>query len=357
MSQLLSRLQQWFHWNRPRPSYPVALVPTVDWAPVIWGHISSFYRGGWSVAASDRACKECGDRGLAYGKVCVTRGDNHLVQICPLEAQKLTAAQVKEAIAKAVQALGLADKVLVRDGYTDEVEVIVAGEKSTLTGWGTCSARGSYVTFAQISCWGGGGLREMRAPSEQALRVLLHALTLLGFPPGPKHYSHESPVRIEDVVLYAVRWEDPQTGCRYLDVLWRPELVKHHVWYGSSRSDKRIEGAYAGEVLACTPGGDWWPKMSINNRPVYSTIVTTPTAPMLKAKEGFAERAVQTCGYCGNLATRQFMHVRFEESGLEGTFSTGGISYGCDDPACAEKARAQKSLRTEEHGYTQEVWA
>lgn len=371
MFQLIRSLWQRFHKNQPQPcpvvpvsvaapsavSTPtVAPVPTVDWASIIWSYVSSFYKNGWSLAASDRARKECDDRGLAYGKVRITSGDQHSVQLCPLGEQKLTTAQVKDAIAKAVDTLGLTDEVEVRDGYTDEVEVITK-EGSALSGWGTCSARGSYTTFAEANCWGGGGLREMRAASEQALRVLLHALASLGFPAGQKHYSHESPVKIEDVVIYAVRWEDPQTKCRYLDVLWHPEFVKHHILHGSNRSHERTEGAYKGEVLACQSSGDWWPKMTINNRPVYSTIVENPTPHMLEAKEKFAKESVRVCAYCGKPATREFMHVHFEETGDFGGSSMGGISYGCDDPECAAKAREQKSLRTEECSYTQEVWA
>ena len=352
MLQLMRSVWQWFRRNRTSS----VTTPTVDWASIIWGYLSSFHRNARWSTADDRVRKECNDRGLAYGKVRVIGGDRFHIQISPLGEQEMTATEVKDAISNAVNALGLANEVLVRYGHVDEVEVILK-EGSKLAGWSTCSSRGSYTTFAEVNCWRGGGLREMRAASEQALRVLLHALASLGFPAGPKHYSHESSVKIEDIVLYAVRWEDPQTKCRYLDVLWRPAFIRSQVWHGNHRSHERTEGAYKGEVLGCQPSGDWWPKMTINNRPVYSTIVEKPTPHMLETKKKFVQEAVRLCCHCGKLATREFVHVHFEEQGFGGGSSMGSVSYGCDNPDCAAKARDQQSLRTEERPYTQEVWA
>jgi len=331
----------------------------VDWAAVIWAYAQSLWPGGWSLRNSDRADKECGSfgRGLAFGQIRVTKAEQYGVHFTVLGEQKLTTAQLKVALEQALTEQGLSERIRLEPGtFGEGFEGVLVDDKDPLLGHSCCGIRNgvpfSWRMLFSVSCWGGSGLREMEATNVESLRVLLRTAEILGYAAGPKHYANESPVRIEDIVVYAVRWEDPQTKCRYLDVLWRPELEVAG-YTQSWHSEERTEGAFKGQVLACTPGGDWWPKKVINNRPVYAAITQTPTQPMLKAKAKFAADAVRNCSYCGKPATRQFMHSRFEDS-MGG--SMGGITYGCADEACAVKARAQKAIRTTENPFTQEVW-
>ena len=364
MLQLLEKVRQRFHTNRPRPSYPIPAPPAVDWAAVIWAYTQSLWRGGWSLKNSHRAEKECGSfgRGLAFGQVRILKGEQHGVTLTVTGDKKPTAALVREAVVQALREHRLEQRTRLEPGtFGDGLEVVLADDKDPLPAQSSCTIRNggsfSYRSFLRVNCWSGDELREMEAPSLEALGVLVRACEILGFPAGPKHYANETPVRIEDIIVYAVRWEDPQTHCRYLDVLWRPELVVSGWTQGGGPSDERTEGAYEGEVTACTPGGDWWPKRVINNRPVYAAVSETPTPPMLKAKEKFARESVRVCSYCGKPATRQFMHVRFETTGDLGGSSMGGITYGCADEACAAKAHAQNAIRTSEMPFTQDVWA
>ncbi len=332
----------------------------VDWSQIIWAYTQSFWATGWSLKNYDHAAKECRDRGLAFGQLRILEAREYGIKFGLLGEQKLGIVEVKTALQQAVEKAGLAERVTVREGImSDEVIAVLDGvakdddpPSQGCSGWKSGESF-SWRQFLSVRCYQSGGLYEMEAPSEEALRVLVACAEILGFKAGPKHYAYESPVPIEDIIVYAVRWEDPQTGCRYLDVLWRPELVKAQVWHGSGPRDERAEGAYKGEVFACRPGCDWWPKISINNRPVYSTIVNNPTTHMLKAKEKFAKDAVRNCSYCGKLDTREFFHTRVQM----GDSFMGGMTFACDDSVCAEKAKAQKALSTTEHPYQQEVWA
>ncbi|OGG72446.1 hypothetical protein A3A38_02065 [Candidatus Kaiserbacteria bacterium RIFCSPLOWO2_01_FULL_53_17] len=363
--RLTERVGQWLHQSQPRPSYPTATGVAVDWAPIIWAYSRSLWRGGWSPKNSDRVDKECRSRGLAFGQVRVEATEsNGGVTLRLLGGQKITAEQARGALRQAITEAGLVDRLALQDGFSaDEIEANFTRIDDPLPGCGWCKFRGgrsfSGREFLSVSCWGGSGLHEMKAHSIEALRVLIRVAELLGFPAGPKHYAHESPVKIEDIIVYAVRWQDPRSGARYLDVLWRPELVKHQIWHGGGRSDKRTEGAYKGEVFASTSNtsnGDSWPRMTINNRPVYSTIVENPTDPMRATKERFAKESVHVCRYCGKFATLEFMHVNFEHTDSCGSSSMGGISYTCNSPACIDKAKGEKCVRTTEHPYLPEMW-
>jgi hypothetical protein len=315
------------------------------------------YGKTYNTRREDRARRETDDRGLAFGSVRILSGGHNSIKIGPLAECKVKVARIIDILQTAIRERGFEDHLTVRQDTFEGVEVILTKEHERLRAISCCNFEGNWSRFLSVSCWGEGGIREMETYCEEGLRVLLQLSQTLGFPPGPKHYSKESPVPIEDIVVYAIRWEDPQSGCRYLDVLFRPELIKSQVYIGSHSRDDRKEGTFKGEVMACTGGMDWWPKMSINNRPVYSTIVQTPTEPILKAKEKFTKEAVRVCGVCGKLATYEIMLVHFEMGDDFGTSSHGGIYYSCGDQGCKDQLKNQKCVRAEVRPYRQEVWA
>ncbi|MBX4205025.1 MAG: hypothetical protein KW788_02420 [Candidatus Doudnabacteria bacterium] len=329
---------------------------SIDWASIIYSYVDHLYGKSYSTRREDRARKECEDRGLAFGSVRILGGGHGSIKIGPLEECRANITRIVDILQTTIRERGFEDHLAVRQNAFG-VEVIVTKEHEHLKAIGCCNFEGKWSQFLSVSSWEGGQIREMETYCEEGLSVLLQLSQTLGFPPGPKHYSSESPVPIEEIVIYAVRWEDPQSGCRYLDVLFRPELIKRHVYIGSHRRDDRKEGAFKGEVMACTGGMDWWPKMSINNRPVYSTIVQTPTGPMLQAKEKFAREAVRVCGVCGKLATHEIVLVHSEIGDDFGSSSHGGICYSCADQACQDHLKNQECIRAEVHPYRQEVWA
>lgn len=334
-----------------------------DWGHLIHSYVTHLFGTSFDLKREDRARKEIEGRGLAFGQIKILGGSSRSIKLGITEKQKLIADEVRIALEKTLENRNLRNRLEIRNGFsTGKIEVIFNNPSDeTFSGASWCWFRdgqsSNWKEFLSISCWDSGGLYESEAHSDEAVRVFIQTVGSLGFFVGAKHYAHETPVHIEDVIVYASRWEDLQSGCRYLDVLWRPELIKHQVWHGSNRSDRRIEGAFQGEVLACDGGGDWWPKITINNKPVYSTIVQTPTAPMLKAKDKFAKESVRRCRICGELATQQVFIVHFETSGDFGGDSMGGIDYACDKEICLDRIKIQKCIRAEVVPYKQEVWA
>lgn len=350
-----------FRWSRQ----PVPNSSSVtDWGHLIYSYVTQLYGASFDLKREDRARNKIEGRGLAFGQIKILGGGSRSIKLGIVGKQKLTAEQVRVALVKTLKDRNLNDKFEIRNGFSTSKLEVIFKDPSDQTFSGACwsgfrnGESSNWKEFLSIYCWDSGGLYEAEVHSDEAVRVFLQTVGSLGFCAGPKHYAHETPVCIEDVVVYASRWEDPESGCRYLDALWRPELVKHQVWHGSGRSDNRTEGAFQGEVLACEGRGrgDWWPKMTINNRPVYSTIVQTPTVPMLKAKEKFAKDSIRRCG-CGDLATQQVFLVRFETSGDFGGDSMGGVDYTCDKKTCLDRAKAQKCIRAQVMPYKQEVWA
>lgn len=348
-----------FGWSR-KPGPDSSGV--TDWGHLIHSYVTQLFGTSFDLKREDRARKEIEGRGLAFGQIKILGGSSRSIKLGITEKQKLTSDEVGIALEKTLENRGLNKRLEIRNGSsTGKLEVIFKDSSDeTFSGARWSGFRNgessNWKEFLSISCWDSGGLYEAEAHSDEAVRVFLQTAAHLGFFVGTKHYAYETPVKIEDVVVYASRWEDPRSGCRYLDVLWRPELIKHQVWHGSNRSDRRTEGAFQGEVLACDGRGDWWPKITINNKPVYSTIIKTPTVPILKAKEKFAKDSVCRCRICGELATRQVFLVRFETSGDFGGDSMGGIDYACDRETCIDRVKEQKCIRAEVVPYKQEVW-
>lgn len=333
--QLLSRL-----FGR-KDEVPAEPGTAVNWAPIIWGYAQSFWRGGWSLKNSDRARKECNDRGLAFGKVRVVEADYGRVKIGLLGEQKVTTEQSRRALEQAISEAGLSGRLEFKDGFSGGTDVVFTDVNDPMPGQHVSGFQdgqsSNWKEFCSVDCWSSGGLREMEAPSQDALRVLVRTADILGFEAGPKHYAHESDVKVENIVQYALRWEDPKTKAHYLEVLYRPELVKHWVRHGGNCWDERTEGALKGEVLAAT-GVQWWPKMTINNRPVYSTIINEPTEAMLRARAKAAEQTASTCGVpdCGKPSEWDVFVARFVMGDFAGESSHGSIHHACADPAHLE---------------------
>lgn len=351
--------------KEPAQEYPLAGgkntpagAAATDWGNYVWGYVTNLYGTSWNSQRQDKANKEIEDRGLSFGQVRVQRGNARSVKLSLLGNQKVTLEQAEQALKTALQEKWIDTKVEVRLDV-DWGNLKALSLSDDLSGINVCSVHNgesvNYKEFLTIECWpGGGGLREMAAHSPEATCVLTRVAEILGFPAGPKHYAHESPVKIEDIVVFAARWEDPRSGSRYLDVLLRKVFVKHQIWHGSNHADKYTEGEYSGEVLACKANGNWWPKMTVNNRPVYATIVSEPTRHMLKAREKFIKESLTVCGYCGKPATRRFNHVRVDM----GDMTIGGIGYTCDEEGCVSKAKEVKSVvRTTESPYTPDIWS
>ncbi len=338
------------------PSTPAGAIAT-DWGNYIWGYVTNLYGTSWSSERQDRANKEIEDRGLSFGQVRVQRGDARSVKLSLLGNQKITLEQAEQALGTVLNEKGLESKIqVVKEVAWGNLKVLSLSDD--LPGVNVCSVRDgetlNYKEFLTIDCWTGvDGLREMTAHSLEATCILTRVAEILGFPAGPKHYAHESPVKIEDIVVFAARWEDPRSGSRYLDVLLRKVFVKHQIWHGANLSDRYTEGEYSGEVLACNPNDkNWWPKMTVNNRPVYATIVNEPTRHMIKAREKFIKESLRVCGYCGKPATKEFNFIRIDM----GDSTIGSIGYTCDEESCIDKAKTVKSVRTTERPYTQNIW-
>lgn len=327
-----------------------------DWGYLISGYVTNLYCTPLGSQRFEKASREMDDRGLSFGQIRVHGGSAKSVKLSLLGNPKITLWQAEYALETALKEKGLDSQVKVeRDIDWGKLEVICLTDDLPGVNW--CGYRRgepfNHREFLIINCWTGGGLSEMTAHSPEATCVLTRVAEILGFPAGPKHYSHESPIRIEDIVVFAVRWEDPKSGCRYLDVLLREAFVKHKVWHGSNLSYKYTENEYSGEVLACrSNNSDWWPKITVNNRPVYATIVKEPTQNMLKAREKFIKESLVVCRYCGKPATREFNYIRVDM----GDTAFGGIDYTCDEERCIGKAREVKSVKTTESPYTQDIW-
>lgn len=333
---MLARIARLF---RPLPPDPAPAAPSVDWAPIIWAYVQSLWPGGWSLKNSNRAEKECGwtGRGLAYGKVRITKGDQGRVELTTLGEPLPGGSTLKDALRQALDEQGLKERVkLVVDDKFHSIEAVFTDENDPLPGHHVSGTREPFHWKMFL----GSGMSGMEAPSVEALRALLRACELQGFPAGPKHYANESPTPIEDIIVYAVRWEDPDTHARYLDVLWRPELVVAGYTQGGGKSDDRMEGACKGEVLASHTDGAWWPKKVINNRPVYAAVAKEPTRAMLAAREKFRAQEAdwKRCGVegCGKSAAWDVYVARFVMEDDFGESSHGGIYRSCDDPAHLE---------------------
>ena len=338
------------------PSTPAGAIAT-DWGYYIWGYVTNLYGASYSSQRQDKADKEVYNRGLSFGQLKVIRGDRKSIELNILGNQGITLEQAEQSLKTALKEKGLDTQVEIRpDPDWGKLGVVCVNDDLPGIGWCGVNSNNeqfTYREFLTIECWGTGGLRAMTACSSEATCVLVRVAEILGFPAGPKHYAHESPVKIEDIVVFAVRWEDPRSGSKYLDVLLRKCFVKHQIWHGANLSDRYTEGEYSGEVLACNPNDkDWWPKMTVNNRPVYATIVKEPTRHMLKAREKFIKESLRVCGYCGKPATHEFNFVRIDM----GDSTIGSIGYTCDEKSCIDKAKTVKSVRTTDRPYTQNIW-
>lgn len=362
LRQLFDRIRSWRgepvkEVPPPKGRNSSAGAVATDWGYLISGYVTNLYCPPLSSRKCEKASREMNDRGLSFGQIRVKSGTARSVELSLLGNQKITLGEAEQALTTALKEKGLDSQVRVeKDIDWGKLEVICLTDDLPGLNWAGYR-RGepfSHREFLTINCWSGGGLREMAAHSPEATCALTRVAEILGFPAGPKHYAHESSIKIEDIVVFAARWEDPKSGCRYLDVLLREIFVKHKVWHGSNLSYRYTENECSGEVLACrSNNSDWWPKITVNNRPVYATIIKEPTQNMLKAREKFIKESLVVCGYCGKPATRQFHHVRIDM----GDSTIGGISYTCDEEGCASKAREVKSLRMTESPYTQDIWS
>ena len=334
---------------------PAGTIAT-DWGHLISGYVKNLYGVPHNQRRYEKARKEIDARGLAFGQIKINGCDAKTIQLSLLGTQKITLEQVECSLKKALEEKWLDTKIEVkRDAEWGRLEAICLNDELPGINW--CGIHNgepfNHKEFLAVHCWSGGGLREMVAHSPEATCVLVRVAEILGFPAGPKHYAHESLIKIEDIVVFAARWEDPKSGCRYLDVLLRKVFVKHQVWHGSNSSHEYTEDGYSGEVLACKSyNGDWWPKITINNCPVYATIITVPTRHMIQAREKFIRESLRVCEYCGEPAIREFHFVRVDM----GDSTIGSIGYTCDKQECRDKIKEVKSLRITESLYIPERW-
>ncbi len=313
-TMLLEKLKGWLLGSRqeisPQPD-PTPVAGRVDWAPVIWAYTQSLIHDSRTRQGRDKARDECDSmgRGLAFGKIRIPSLDFGL-RAALLGEPKFDIATVRTALEQALGEFGFLERVSIKLGgrFDKGFDVDILREDDPLPVSVRSPERpdGSheYRRFLTIETWFTDS-PHIEANTVESLRVFLRMAEILGYPAGPKHYANETPVRIEDIVVYALRWEDEEHRLRFLDVLYRPELVVSQVFsthdgYGSIPQE-RVAGAYKRRVVISRMWGmsdDAWPQMRINNRPVYSTISETPTQAMLDEREVFLRTPRPSFGAC-----------------------------------------------------------
>ena len=336
---MLQRLRNWFSAQEMVPIDPSV---SVDWAPIIYSYVKNLYGNHFNQKQQDRAEKEIEDRGLSFGQIKILRNFGSEIKFTVPECEVPIRPALEQVITSSPE---LKQKFKVEyDENWRELKVVCLSDpiESNFTGQAAGQKVLLSIRYGEVSVYG-----------LEGLKLGLEAFALLGFKAGPKHYAHESSVKIEEIVTYAARWEDPATGARYLDVLYDARLVKRLIYIGSVRRQDRSEDELTGVVMACPRQmtNTWWPKMTMNNRPVYSTVLDVPTAAMLAAKAQFATESIYNCA-CGKLATRSLHRTTIDF----GDASLGSIAYCCDDAECEKKAQEGKWVRISISPYTPEVW-
>ncbi len=303
---------------------------SVNWGDLIYSHVASLGTDHKKGSIAER-------RGLAFGQIKVSRAGFPAFRFALMGEQTFTVEAGKSALYKALKEQGLPKVTLFPGFFTGEVEALSPGGNEVLS-----------VTFNPKV-----GISEMESTTSTGVQVLVRMAEILGFPPGPLHYTHESPVPIRDIVVYATRWEDTQTGCKYLDVMFRPSLVKHEEWHAAQAHHDYSVGEFKGLVFGSLPMYKEWPKISINNKPVYSTAVSVPTENMLKAKNKFHLQEQQVCERCKKPATLEVDRVTVDL----GDSHFGNRSFVCNDPVCLKEETQKPSVRHSITTFTPRVWS